>query len=134
MRATPPFHNGLQINGQFGPVGGASGFSEGAGSVGSYSSESTTQLDYSRLKAEHRKLQRHFEVRMTSSTVIAVQNMRLDRYRAPEIEETTRRLLRGEATVLELYRTKREKLALLDAAIECADGNAIIAVGLGDCD
>lgn len=32
------------------------------GSVGSFSNESTTQLDYSRLKSEHRKLQKHLEV------------------------------------------------------------------------
>ncbi|KAK6037960.1 hypothetical protein COOONC_24535, partial [Cooperia oncophora] len=58
-------------------------------------------LDYSRLKAEHRKLQRHLEA------------VRHDRYRAPDVKEAVRRLLK-----------------LLDAAIDIIDGNVILAVVL----
>ncbi|KAK6058442.1 hypothetical protein COOONC_03988 [Cooperia oncophora] len=73
-------------------------------------------LDYSRLKAEHRKLQRHLEA------------VRHDRYRAPDVKEAVRRLLKGDPVSLEWYRSKEEKIQLLDAAIDIIDGNVILAV------
>lgn len=88
------------------------------GSVGSFSNESTTQLDYSRLKSEHRKLQRHLE------------QVRHERFRAADPEMTIRRLLKGEPITLDLYRSKKQKLELLDSAIDSFDGNAVIAVVL----
>ncbi|KAK5978209.1 Spermatogenesis-defective protein 39 [Trichostrongylus colubriformis] len=75
-------------------------------------------LDYSRLKAEHRKLQRHLEA------------VRHDRYRAPDVREAVRRLLKGDPVSLEWYRSKEEKVQLLDAAIDIVDGNVILAVVL----
>ncbi|WKX98132.1 hypothetical protein Q1695_013654 [Nippostrongylus brasiliensis] len=75
-------------------------------------------LDYSRLKAEHRKLQRHLEA------------IRYDRYRAPDVKEAVRRLLKGDPVSLEWYRTKLEKIQLLDAAVDVVDGNVILAVVL----
>uniref|UniRef100_A0A0K0DPD8 Vps16_C domain-containing protein n=1 Tax=Angiostrongylus cantonensis TaxID=6313 RepID=A0A0K0DPD8_ANGCA len=78
-------------------------------------------LDYSRLKAEHRKLQRYLEV---------VYAVRYDRYRAPDIKEAVRRLLKGDPVSLEWYRSKEEKLQLLDAAIDIVDGNVILTVVL----
>lgn len=75
-------------------------------------------LDYSRLKAEHRKLQRHLEA------------VRHDRYRAPDVREAVRRLLKGDPVSLEWYRSKEEKAQLLDAAIDIVDSNVILAVVL----
>ncbi|EYC36258.1 hypothetical protein Y032_0914g3028 [Ancylostoma ceylanicum] len=75
-------------------------------------------LDYSRLRAEHRKLQRHLEA------------VRHDRYRAPDVKEAVRRLLKGNPVSLEWYRSKEEKVQLLDAAIDIVDGNVILAVVL----
>lgn len=88
------------------------------GSAESFSSNATAQLDYSRLKSEHRKLQKHLE------------QVRLERYRAADPEITVRRLLRGDPVTLDLYRSKKEKLNLLDAALDSYDGNVIIAVVL----
>ncbi|KJH40622.1 hypothetical protein DICVIV_13419 [Dictyocaulus viviparus] len=75
-------------------------------------------LDYSRLKSEHRKLQRHLEA------------LRYDRYRAPDVKEAVRRLLKGDPVSLEWYRSKEEKMQLLDAAIDIVDGNVILTVVL----
>uniref|UniRef100_A0A0M3J6G6 Spermatogenesis-defective protein 39 (inferred by orthology to a C. elegans protein) n=1 Tax=Anisakis simplex TaxID=6269 RepID=A0A0M3J6G6_ANISI len=87
------------------------------GSVGSFSNESaTTQLDYLRLKSEHRKLQNHLE------------HVRHERFRAADPLLTIRRLLTGEAITMDLYRSKREKLELLDEALRSFDGNAITVI------
>uniref|UniRef100_A0A915PVG5 Vps16 C-terminal domain-containing protein n=1 Tax=Setaria digitata TaxID=48799 RepID=A0A915PVG5_9BILA len=94
----------------------ASIISDGSGE--SLSSNATTQLDYSRLKSEHRKLQKHLE------------QVRLERFRAAESEVTVRRLLRNDSVSLDLYRSKKEKLDLLEAALDSYDGNVIIAVVL----
>ncbi|MCP9257096.1 BMA-SPE-39 [Dirofilaria immitis] len=94
----------------------ASVISDGSGE--SLSSNVTAQLDYSRLKSEHRKLQKHLE------------QVRLERYRAADPEHTVRRLLRNDSVSLDLYRSKKEKLGLLEAALESYDGNVIIAVVL----
>ncbi|CAJ0933451.1 unnamed protein product, partial [Mesorhabditis belari] len=86
-------------------------------SVSSFPSDAQQQeIDYNRLKNEHRKLQRHFEM------------IRAERYKAPDVRETTRRLFMNEPVTLDLYKSKAEKLALLDAAIEMIDGNVILAV------
>uniref|UniRef100_A0A1I8AKW0 Vps16_C domain-containing protein n=1 Tax=Steinernema glaseri TaxID=37863 RepID=A0A1I8AKW0_9BILA len=87
-------------------------------SIGSFSSESTAQIDFSRLKAEHKKLQRHLE------------NVRSEKYRAPDVEESIKRLSRCEPVPLDLYRTKAQKLELLDAAIRAIDSDVILTVVL----
>ncbi|KAL5008167.1 hypothetical protein ScPMuIL_013748 [Solemya velum] len=46
------------------------------------------------------------------------------------IEETVQRMVTGEPYSLELYKSKEEKLALLDRTIAMHDGNAIIAAVL----
>ncbi|KHJ86509.1 hypothetical protein OESDEN_13736, partial [Oesophagostomum dentatum] len=56
--------------------------------------------------------------------------VRHDRYRAPEVKEAVRRLLKGDPVSLEWYRSKEEKVQLLDAAIDIVDGNVILAVVL----
>ncbi|VDL76168.1 unnamed protein product [Nippostrongylus brasiliensis] len=113
-------------------------------------------LDYSRLKAEHRKLQRHLEEteipeafplfkkketvlvhlleqlqpQLCKSETNHHQAIRYDRYRAPDVKEAVRRLLKGDPVSLEWYRTKLEKIQLLDAAVDVVDGNVILAVVL----
>ncbi|VDN05054.1 unnamed protein product [Thelazia callipaeda] len=86
------------------------------GSAESVSSYATAQLDYSRLKAEHRKLQKHLE------------QVRLERYRPSDPEVTVRRLLQNDPVSLDLYRSMNEKLDLLEAALDSYDGNVILAV------
>ncbi|PIO75069.1 hypothetical protein TELCIR_02912 [Teladorsagia circumcincta] len=54
--------------------------------------------------------------------------VRHDRYRAPDVKEAVRRLLKGDPVSLEWYRSKEEKMQLLDAAIDIVDGNVILAV------
>uniref|UniRef100_A0A914VU44 Vps16 C-terminal domain-containing protein n=1 Tax=Plectus sambesii TaxID=2011161 RepID=A0A914VU44_9BILA len=89
-------------------------------SEGSVESSGTgfSQLDHTRLKSEHKKLQIRYE------------QVRQERYHPPEIDETIRRLLRGESAILELYKTKHKKVQLLEAALDLRDGNVILAVVL----
>uniref|UniRef100_A0A1I7XMD6 Vps16_C domain-containing protein n=1 Tax=Heterorhabditis bacteriophora TaxID=37862 RepID=A0A1I7XMD6_HETBA len=75
-------------------------------------------LDYSRLRAEHRKLQRHLET------------VRHDRFRALDVKEAVRHMLKGDPVSLDLYRSKKDKMQLLDAAIDIVDGNVIQTVVL----
>ncbi|XP_074662925.1 spermatogenesis-defective protein 39 homolog isoform X2 [Tubulanus polymorphus] len=58
------------------------------------------------------------------------QAAKLERWSAVPPDETVRRILRGQPYNLELYRALQEKLALLDEAIKCHDGNAITAAVL----
>lgn len=62
--------------------------------------------------------------------VLLFQQVRLERYRAADPELTVRRLLRNDSVSLDLYRSKKEKLDLLEAALESCDGNVIIAVSV----
>ncbi|PAV69142.1 hypothetical protein WR25_05792 isoform B [Diploscapter pachys] len=75
-------------------------------------------LDYSRLRAEHRKLQKHLET------------VRHERFRPLNVKETIRRLMRGDPVSLDLYRTKAEKMELLDSAIDHVDSQVIQPVVL----
>ncbi|CAI4222536.1 unnamed protein product [Auanema sp. JU1783] len=75
-------------------------------------------LDYSRLKEEHRKLQRFLD------------DVRHKRFTAVGVHEAVRRLLKGEPVSLEFYRSKNDKVQLLDAAIDMVDGNVIQTVVL----
>lgn len=65
-----------------------------------------------------------------SAIFLCTQAVRYDRYRAPDIKEAVRRLLKGDPVSLEWYRSKEEKLQLLDAAIDIVDGNVILTVVL----
>lgn len=57
-----------------------------------------------------------------------VQYVRHERYRPAEPSVTVRRLICGEPVSFDLYRSKEDKMDLLDAAVDSLDGNAIIAV------
>ncbi|VDO18576.1 unnamed protein product [Heligmosomoides polygyrus] len=108
-------------------------------------------LDYSRLKAEHHnsvldsvskslrnffltahRLQKRtaFSRDCPNSSAAASKAVRHDRYRAPDVREAVRRLLKGDPVSLEWYRSKEEKAQLLDAAIDIVDSNVILAVVL----
>ncbi|KAF8384210.1 spe-39 [Pristionchus pacificus] len=73
-------------------------------------------LDYNRLRAEHRKLQKHLET------------VRNDRFRALDVSDAVRRMLTGETVSLDLYKSKEDKMKLLDAAIAIVDHHVILAV------
>uniref|UniRef100_A0A1I8BQR9 Homeobox domain-containing protein n=1 Tax=Meloidogyne hapla TaxID=6305 RepID=A0A1I8BQR9_MELHA len=70
------------------------------------SNNSTIQLDYTRLKAEHRKLKEYFEADYKN------------RFKPLPIKETVRRLCNCEPTSLDLYISKKDKLDLLDEGRE----------------
>ncbi|KAE9552601.1 hypothetical protein FO519_004183 [Halicephalobus sp. NKZ332] len=86
------------------------------GSIGSFNSEATVYLDFSRLKSEHKKLQKHLE------------HVRSERYRAPSIAETIKRLRNCEPVILDFYRSREQKVELLDAAMDTLDHDVIIRV------
>ncbi|GMS80031.1 hypothetical protein PENTCL1PPCAC_2206 [Pristionchus entomophagus] len=73
-------------------------------------------LDYNRLRAEHKKLAEHLKT------------VRNDRFRALEVNEAVRRMLTGETVSLDLYKSKEDKMKLLDAAIAIVDHHVILAV------
>uniref|UniRef100_A0A7E4UV39 Vps16_C domain-containing protein n=1 Tax=Panagrellus redivivus TaxID=6233 RepID=A0A7E4UV39_PANRE len=87
-------------------------------SIGSYTSESTVHLDYSRLKSEHRKLQRHLEF------------VRAERFKPPSPEEAVRRLCACQPVALDFYRSRQNKVDLLDAALVTLDRDVIVRVVL----
>lgn len=70
-------------------------------------------MDYNRLRAEHRKLQKHLAT------------IRHERFQPLEVRETVKRLRKGEAVTFDLYRTKAEKLQLLQAAMDTYDSDII---------
>ncbi|KAH7715078.1 SPE-39 protein [Aphelenchoides avenae] len=98
----------------FRAVGSASVISDC--SVGSYSSEATVHLDYARLKSEHRKLQRHLE------------HVRQERFQPVGVAEAVKRLRNCEPIALDFYRSKQQKMDLLDAALHSLDHSVIISV------
>uniref|UniRef100_A0A915ECV5 Vps16 C-terminal domain-containing protein n=1 Tax=Ditylenchus dipsaci TaxID=166011 RepID=A0A915ECV5_9BILA len=87
-------------------------------SLGSYSSEVTVQLDYSRLKSEHKKLQKHFET------------IRKERYKAIPVYEAVKRLGKCQSVSLDLYKSKQDKTNLLEAALDSLDHDIICTVVL----
>ncbi|CAK5032430.1 unnamed protein product [Meloidogyne enterolobii] len=80
------------------------------------SSNSTIQLDYSRLKAEHRKLKKYFEADYKN------------RFKPLPINETVRRLCNCEPTSLDLYISKQDKLDLLDEGLESGNWDVVITI------
>uniref|UniRef100_A0A915M908 Uncharacterized protein n=1 Tax=Meloidogyne javanica TaxID=6303 RepID=A0A915M908_MELJA len=80
------------------------------------SSNSTIQLDYSRLKAEHRKLKKYFEADYKN------------RFKPLPINETVRRLCNCEPTSLDLYISKKDKLDLLDEGLESGNWDVVITI------
>ncbi|KAI1704636.1 spermatogenesis-defective protein 39 [Ditylenchus destructor] len=87
-------------------------------SLGSYSTDVTVQLDYSRLKSEHKKLQKHFE------------NIRKERYNPLPVYEAVKRLRQCQPVSLDLYKSKQDKLNLLEAALDTCDHDVICVVVL----
>ncbi|KAI1713721.1 dnaJ domain-containing protein [Ditylenchus destructor] len=87
-------------------------------SLGSYSTEVTVQLDYSRLKSEHKKLQKHFE------------NIRKERYKPLPVYEAVKRLRQCQPVSLDLYKSKQDKQNLLEAALDTCDHDVICVVVL----
>ncbi|CAB3396838.1 unnamed protein product [Caenorhabditis bovis] len=73
-------------------------------------------LDYSRLKSEHRKLQQHLET------------VRHDRFRPLSVEKAVERMIHGNEVSLDCYRSYREKQALLNCAVNSFDSNTIFKV------
>uniref|UniRef100_A0A914L9Z3 Uncharacterized protein n=1 Tax=Meloidogyne incognita TaxID=6306 RepID=A0A914L9Z3_MELIC len=80
------------------------------------SSNSTIQLDYSRLKAEHRKLKKYFEADYKN------------RFKPLPMNETVRRLCNCEPTSLDLYISKKDKLDLLDEGLESRNWDVVITI------
>lgn len=60
-----------------------------------------------------------------------LQQVRHDRFRAADPVLTVRRLMNGEPVTMDLYRSRKEKLDLLDEALNSFDGNVITAVSVG---
>uniref|UniRef100_A0A914LD61 Uncharacterized protein n=1 Tax=Meloidogyne incognita TaxID=6306 RepID=A0A914LD61_MELIC len=86
------------------------------GSTTKTSSNSTIQLDYSRLKAEHRKLKKYFEADYKN------------RFKPLPINETVRRLCNCESTSLDLYISKKDKLDLLDEGLESGNWDVVVTI------
>lgn len=80
------------------------------------SNNSTIQLDYTRLKAEHRKLKEYFEADYKN------------RFKPLPIKETVRRLCNCEPTSLDLYISKKDKLDLLDEGRESGNWYVVIMI------
>lgn len=85
-------------------------------SLGSHSSAFTVNLDYARLRLEHKKLQKHFE------------NIRKERFQPLPVKDTIKRLKKCQPVSLDLYKTKKQKLDLLEVALDSLDHDIIITV------
>ncbi|CAI5451973.1 unnamed protein product [Caenorhabditis angaria] len=73
-------------------------------------------LDYSRLKAEHRKLQQHLET------------VRHDRFRPLNVEKAIERMIEGNEVSLDNYRSYNEKHQLIESASNVHDNNILFKV------
>ncbi|KAI6219604.1 Spermatogenesis-defective protein 39 [Aphelenchoides fujianensis] len=85
-------------------------------SVGSFNSESTVHFDYARLKAEHHKLQRYLE------------HVRHERFQPLPVAEAIKRLRACRNVSLDFYRSKQQKVELLDAAVASLSDDIVIVV------
>jgi len=74
--------------------------------------------EYNKLQAEIRQLRSD------------LQAARKDKSGVPSAQETVKKIIRGQPYTLEVYKSLKEKLALLDCAIKMHDGNAITAAVL----
>lgn len=90
-------------------------FSNKAQSISSFSADST-QLDYTRLKSEHRKLQKYLEV------------VRAERFQPLKSQEIVMRLIKREPVSLDLLRTKEEKMDLIDYGIQYGHQDVIVKI------
>uniref|UniRef100_A0A0K0EHD3 Spermatogenesis-defective protein 39 homolog n=1 Tax=Strongyloides stercoralis TaxID=6248 RepID=A0A0K0EHD3_STRER len=90
-------------------------FSNKAQSISSFSVDST-QLDYTRLKSEHRKLQKYLEV------------VRAERFQPLKSQEIVMRLIKREPVSLDLLRTKEEKMDLIDYGIQYGHQDVIVKI------
>jgi len=74
--------------------------------------------EYNKLQAEIQQLKRDLQV------------ARKDKAAMPSIQETVKKIIQGQPYTLEVYKSLRDKLSLLDCAIKMHDGNAITAAVL----
>ncbi|CAL1530403.1 unnamed protein product [Lymnaea stagnalis] len=79
---------------------------------------STSKLDVEKLQQEIHSLRR------------SLLSAKKDRWIKPPIDNTLRRILKGEEFSLELYKSLEDKLQVLDQATKLHDGNAITAAAL----
>lgn len=75
-------------------------------------------MEYKRLEAEVNRLKKDLQVAQRDKTAV------------PSVQETVRRIIRGEPYNLGVYKSLKDKLDLLDYAIKKHDGNAITAAVL----
>uniref|UniRef100_A0AC35UGT3 Vps16_C domain-containing protein n=1 Tax=Rhabditophanes sp. KR3021 TaxID=114890 RepID=A0AC35UGT3_9BILA len=85
-------------------------------SISSFSGADSSQLDYRRLQAEHRKLQHYLEI------------VRNERFVALPVKDIVIRLIKRESVPLDLLRTKQEKIDLIDYAIQYGYDDVIVRV------
>uniref|UniRef100_A0A0N4ZYN7 Vps16_C domain-containing protein n=1 Tax=Parastrongyloides trichosuri TaxID=131310 RepID=A0A0N4ZYN7_PARTI len=84
-------------------------------SISSFSADST-QLDYTRLKSEHKKLQKYLEV------------VKAERFRPMRPQEIVMRLIKREPVSMDLLRTKEEKMDLIDYGIQYGHQDVIVKI------
>lgn len=75
-----------------------------------------TNAERNRLQAEVKELRK------------IVSNLRQEQRKAPQPCETVKKLMLNQPCVLEVFKSRDDKLALLDEAIKIGDGNALINV------
>ncbi|XP_068731591.1 spermatogenesis-defective protein 39 homolog isoform X1 [Montipora capricornis] len=74
--------------------------------------------EYNKAQAEIRQLRKDLQAARKDKTVV------------PSVQETVKRIIRGQPYTLEVYKTLQDKLLLLNCAIKMHDGNAITAAVL----
>ncbi|RUS84776.1 hypothetical protein EGW08_007460, partial [Elysia chlorotica] len=90
---------------------------------GQFSSSSTSLQSIDKVDVE--KMQQ--EIQSLKRSLLSA---RKDRWMKQPVEDTLRRILKGETFSLEMYKSLADKLALLDHAIRLHDGNAIMTAVL----
>ncbi|XP_041353430.1 spermatogenesis-defective protein 39 homolog [Gigantopelta aegis] len=86
--------------------------------IGPFSEKTVSQRDIDKMQNEIQYLRR------------TVQSFKRGHREKLPVEDTLQRMIKGEAYSFEMYRSREDKVALLDKAIELHDGNAIIAATL----
>ncbi|KAI6199714.1 Spermatogenesis-defective protein 39 [Aphelenchoides besseyi] len=83
-------------------------------SVGSFNSESTVHFDYARLKTEHNKLQKYLE------------HVRHERFQPLPVTDAIKRLRSCRNVSLDFYKSKQQKIELLDAAVGSMNDDIVL--------
>ncbi|KAF7632887.1 hypothetical protein Mgra_00007746 [Meloidogyne graminicola] len=81
-------------------------------------SDVTIHLDFERLKSEHRKLKKYFEIDYKN------------RFNPPSISEAVRRLCLCEPVSLDLYISKKDKFDLLDEGLQSYNWDVVVMIVL----